>query len=240
MIHSSLDLSLKGFEIGISGAVPSPEDWTEPLQDRAILEFVSVLSGLVIKYGGRIIHGAHPSFTQVILRQAQEHQRADSRKAVSIYISELWAKNTDANDLERMRSIAEVTICPQPISGLESDPQVRNAALSSMRKTLVNSMNTIVAVGGKVHRGNGLIPGVKEELALAQKREMPCFLVGGFGGMAAALAGEIDSTLFKNNLSDGYNEALLSSADISATVNIIFSHLAHSKELLDRDLMFLE
>lgn len=240
MIHSSIDLSLKGFELGISGAVPNPEDWTEPLQDRAILEFVSVLSGLVIKYGGRIIHGAHPSFTQVILRQAQEHQNPDSQKAVSIYISELWAKNTDANELERMRSIAEVTICPQPIPGPESDPKVRNAALSSMRKPLVNNMNTIVAVGGKVYGGSGLVPGVKEEMALAQKRGMPCFLVGGFGGMAAALAAEIDPTFFKNNLSEAYNDALLSSADISATVNIIFSHLAHSKELLNRDLISLE
>lgn len=237
MIHPLADLSLEGFEVGISGAVPKREDWSESLQDRAILEFVSVLSGLIIKYGGRIIHGSHPSFTPVILRQAQIHQSNRSRKAVSIFISDLWAKNIDPDELERMKSIAEVTICSQPIPGPETDPTVRNAALSLMRKFLVNSMNAMVAVGGKVHEGNGLIAGVREELELGQKREMPCFLVGGFGGMAALLASEINPAAFRNNLSEDCNETLLNSPDIAATVNVIFSHLAHNKELIGRDLI---
>jgi ribonucleotide monophosphatase NagD (HAD superfamily) len=109
-----------------------------------------------------------------------------------------------------------------------------------MRKSLVNRMTVMVAVGGKVHRGGGLIAGVSEELKLAQKRGAPCFLVRGFGGMVAAVAAKMDLKSFANNLSEAYNSALLSSTDISATVNIIFSHLAHNKALIDRNLTFLD
>jgi len=240
MIQSSIALSLEGFELGISGAVPDPKDWSEPIQDRAILEFISVLSGLVIKYGGRIVHGSHPSFTPVILRQAREHQKPGGRKAVSLHISELWAKDLDSDEIERMTSIAEVSICPQPIPGSEDDPKVRNAALSAMRVPLVNEMNAIVAVGGKTHGESKLVPGVKEELTLAQKRGMPRFLIGGLGGMAAAIATEVDPESFTNELSEAANDALLSSKDIAATVNIIFSHLAHTKGLLGRELTVIK
>jgi hypothetical protein len=55
--------SLDGFNIGLSAAIPERSAWTERALDRAVLEFVSVFSALVFKWGGRIIHGAHPTFT---------------------------------------------------------------------------------------------------------------------------------------------------------------------------------
>ena len=68
-----LDVSLEQYEVGLSGAVPDRKDWTEPAMDRGVLEFVALLSGLVFKYGGRIVHGSHPTFTPVILQQARRH-----------------------------------------------------------------------------------------------------------------------------------------------------------------------
>src|SRR6266403_656905 len=93
MKASRLNISLEGYEIGLSGAVPEPSDWSEPAMDRAILEFVALLSGTVFKYGGRIIHGSHPTFTPVILRQARLHARDRLRKPVTLLISDLWARH---------------------------------------------------------------------------------------------------------------------------------------------------
>ena len=66
MTVTRLNISLEQYDIGISGAVPDREDWSEPAMDRGILEFVALFSGIVFKYGGRIVHGSHPTFTPII------------------------------------------------------------------------------------------------------------------------------------------------------------------------------
>ena len=84
MSVTRLDVSLEQYEIGISGAVPNRAEWSEPAMDRGILEFVSLFSGIVIKYGGRIVHGCHPTFTPVILRQARQQAGDRLRKPVTL------------------------------------------------------------------------------------------------------------------------------------------------------------
>src|SRR4051794_24144518 len=92
MSGTRLNVSLREYSIGLSGAVPGRASWSEPAMDRAILEFVALFSGIVFKYGGIIVHGSHPTFTPVILRQARQHAVARSEKPVRLVISELWAK----------------------------------------------------------------------------------------------------------------------------------------------------
>ena len=55
MSSTRLNVSLEGFDIGLTGAVPGRESWSEPAMDRAILEFVALFSGIVFKYGGRMV-----------------------------------------------------------------------------------------------------------------------------------------------------------------------------------------
>ena len=88
MSGTRLNVSLSQYEIGISGAVPGRESWSEPAMDRAILEFVALFCGIVFKYGGRIVHGSHPTFTPVILRQARLHAGKRTRKPVTLIMSE--------------------------------------------------------------------------------------------------------------------------------------------------------
>ena len=141
MSLTKLDVSLEEYEIGLTGAIPEMGAWSEPAMDRGILEFVSLFCGLVFKYGGRIVHGAHPAFTPIILRQARLQAGNRSRKPVTLVMSELWAKDRSAEDLESLEDIAELVITRQ-VGDLDvSDPETRNRSLTAMRRVLIDSQN---------------------------------------------------------------------------------------------------
>src|SRR2546425_2508853 len=110
MSGTRVNVSLSDFEIGLSGAVPGRESWSEPAMDRGILEFVALFSGIVFKYGGRIVHGCHPTFTPVILRQARLHGAKRLRKPVTLIMSDLWAQDLLSEDIESMTDIAEFVV----------------------------------------------------------------------------------------------------------------------------------
>jgi hypothetical protein len=231
MSLTKLNVSLEEYEIGLSGAVPDIEAWSEPAMDRGILEFVSLFCGMVFKYGGRIVHGAHPAFTPIILRQARLQAADRSRKPVTLIMSELWAKDRSAEDLDSLKDIAELVITKQ-IGDLDvSDPDTRNRSLAAMRRVLIDSQNLMVAVGGISHKGDGFVAGVGEEMELAGTRGIPRFLIGGLGGFARELAKELTPSSLRNSLSDEANLELFRTDDVAASVNIVFNHLAESGAL---------
>jgi hypothetical protein len=231
MSLTRLDVSLEEFEVGLSGAVPDKRDWSEPAMDRGILEFVALFSGLVLKYGGRIVHGSHPTFTPIILRQARQHAANRTRKPVTLVMSELWAHELKADERQSLSDVAEFVVTRKIGNGGADDSETRNRSLSAMRRVLVDAQNIMVAVGGKMHTSDGNIPGVGEEMALAQQKRMPRFLVAGLGGFARVLASELTPGSLNNGLSREANVTLFSADDVAASVNILFEHLAQSKEL---------
>jgi len=243
MIVSKLDLSLSGYRIGISGAVPDRSEWTDPAEDRGILEFVALLSGLVFKYGGHIVHGSHPTFTPVILRQAELHASPqNNRYPVTLVMSQLWEPLLSRVDRERYERETTFFMIPKVGEGGIENPETRNKSLTAMRLFLAQQMNTLIAVGGKQHAADRLVPGVAEELGLAQMRGMACFLVGGLGGMANVIAqhrAESEMQL-RNELPQPLNFALLTSKDVAASVGIIFDHLASNPDLYSRVLSDLQ
>lgn len=226
-----LDISLRQYEIGLSGAIPDRKDWSEIAMDRGILEFVALFSGIVFKYGGRIIHGCHPTFTPIILRQARLQAGERTRKPVTLIMSDLWAHDMDRADIDSMTDVAEFLVVPKIGNGGVEDVYTRNNSLSEMRRVLIDVQNVMVAVGGKLHSDDGKVPGVGEEMELAAKKGIPRFLVGGLGGFAKELAKNLTPSSLDNFLNHEENIALLATRDVSACVNIIFDHLARSVQL---------
>jgi hypothetical protein len=100
-----------------------------------------------------------------------------------------------------------------------------------MRRVLVDAQNVMVAVGGKMHSKDGKVPGVGEEMVLAQEKGIPRFLVAGLGGYARKLAKDLTPSSLGNSLSRKANVTLFSTNDVSSCVNVIFEHLARSKAL---------
>ena len=132
MNKTKLDVSLEQYEVGLSGAVPDRNDWSEPAMDRGILEFVALFSGLVFKYGGRIVHGSHPTFTPVILRQARQHAGDRPRKPVTLVMSDLWACDLPDDYVTGVSDVAEFVITRKIGDGGPEDSKTRNQSLSAM------------------------------------------------------------------------------------------------------------
>jgi hypothetical protein len=231
MTVTRLNISLEQYEIGLSGAIPNRADWSEPAMDRGILEFVALFTGIVLKYGGRIVHGCHPTFTPVILRQARLQAAKRPRKPVTLVMSDLWAQDLSPDDIAGMTDIAEFVITKRIGDKGPEDADTRNRSLSVMRRVLVNSQNVTVAVGGLMHRGDGIVPGVAEEVAFARGKGIPQFLIGGLGGLTKELAARVDPQQLNNSLSDEANLALFRTDDVAACVNVLFEHFAGSKRL---------
>lgn len=231
MSGTRLKISLTQFDIGLSGAVPGRDSWSEPAMDRAILEFVALFSGIVFKYGGRIVHGSHPTFTPVILRQARLHAgKEHSRKPVTLIMSELWAKDLPKEFIDGVVDVAEFIVTKQIGGGGPENVDTRNRSLTEMRHLLIENQNVMVAVGGKMHEKDGKIPGVREEMELAAKKGLPRFLIAGMGGYAAKYAKELTPSSLNNGLSDDENALLFGATDVSACVNVLFEKLAHLRE----------
>src|SRR5438128_1354160 len=112
--------------------------------DRAILEFVSLLSSIVFKYGGRIVHGSHPTFTPVILKHARLHAPKAGRRPVTLIISELWAKSGPKEFADSVADVADLIVTPQVGEGGPEDVDTRNRSLTMMRKTLIQKQNVMV------------------------------------------------------------------------------------------------
>jgi hypothetical protein len=223
--NSKIEVSFEGLEVGLSGAIPEREKWTERAMDRGILEFVALFSGLIFKYGGRIVHGSHPSFTPIILRQARLHSTRTDRPPVTLVMSDLWYADYPSDEIRSMTDIAELIVTKRIGEGTDANAQTRNDSLTAMRKVLIAAQNVMVAVGGKMHDKDGLSPGVGEEMALAEEHKIPRYLIGGLGGYSQELARKLTPKSLCNELSEEANIKLFGSNDVSSCVNVVFENL---------------
>src|SRR4051812_7784134 len=155
MSVTRLDVSLEPYEVGLSGAVPDRKDWSEPAMDRGILEFIALFSGLVLKYGGRSVTGRDPAPTPVILRHPRQHAGNRLRKPITLMMSDLWGRSLSDEDLTSVSDVAELVITKQRGDGGSEDTETRNSSLTAMRRVLIDAQNIMVAVGGKMHDGDG-------------------------------------------------------------------------------------
>jgi hypothetical protein len=146
-------------------------------------------------------------------------------------MSELWAGDLTAEEIESLTDIAELVVTKKIGDAGANDPHTRNRSLSAMRRVLVDAQNVMVAVGGKFHSADGFTPGVGEEMTLAEKKGIPCFLVAGLGGFARNLARDLTPTSLNNSLSQEANIELFGTDDVSACVSLVFDQLAESKAL---------
>ena len=61
-----------------------------------------------------------------------------------------------------MTDIAEFLVTKRVGDKGQEDPETRNRSLTVMRSVLISAQNVTVAVGGMMHSGDGIVPGVAE------------------------------------------------------------------------------
>jgi SLOG cluster2 len=184
---SSIQGPLAGLRVGISGAVPEREFWGEVRDlDRVILTFISQLSTLIMEYGGQVVHGTQPAFAPVLAEEARQYieRRAEPLKLIA---SQLWGEHPELGVRYARIARAPLLLTPKIGEGAPTDPPTRNDSLTALRLTITQEIDVLIAVGGKLHPETGFNPGIVEELAQARWRDIPCFVIGAFGGAAGRL-----------------------------------------------------
>jgi hypothetical protein len=176
---------LQGLRIGISGAIPDRGEWGPVADlDQRILRFVSQLGGLLMKYGAHVVHGNHPSFTPVLTQLARRFARSEA--APLTLLSSGFFPDTDKT-VERARDVARVVVTPAIATADATAAPSRSLSLTALRLELAREIDALVAIGGRLHTGSNVHPGVLEELTLARWQGVPCFVVGAVGGFAATI-----------------------------------------------------
>lgn len=172
--------TLKPLKIWLSGAIPENEYWNHSLVDRDILEFVSFFSSLIFQKGGQIVHGSHPLFTPILVEQAKRF--AHNKNQLQLCVSSMWGR-ADIEKYSKHASILEV----DSYQGSKNfdDPHLRNKSLSLLRNEMAHRSNCIVSIGGKLHPGTQISPGVTEEIEIAKYFNLPCYVLGGYGGASS-------------------------------------------------------
>ncbi|MES9889888.1 MAG: hypothetical protein ABW165_02495 [Candidatus Thiodiazotropha sp.] len=195
IFSDKLDPDLRGQRVGLSGAIPETDEWAGRALDWELLNAVSTLADRVFSGGGHLVHGSHPSFTPRILAQAKPYAHERGEPVVTFVLSGLYGDSRLAqllHDPKYHDVLHLILVDPVILPGHEGhgaeDSVVRNASFKAMRERLIDEMDALVVIGGKRWRNSDNKPGTLEELKLARARNIPCYLLGGFGGMAADLS----------------------------------------------------
>ncbi|HJT20762.1 MAG TPA: CBASS cGAMP-activated phospholipase [Nitrospira sp.] len=212
-------MSLRGIRVHLSGSIP--EDATRE-QSTTIALFVERFAQAVLRDGGTLIHGSHPSFDEPLKVAADRFVLAGgSRDALILVRAQKFATTSDQLiEIEAQRQYSTVQIVPAVFGDI-------NRGLVPMREWMAEHCDVVVAIGGRHWDVNKNSAGVPEELEEALARGKPGFVLGAFGG---AIAGYIQdhNTIFsrlRNGVSEDENRAIAASTDIDQLVNRIISQI---------------
>jgi hypothetical protein len=182
-------LPLHGIRVHLSGSIP--EDAT-PEQSKGIALFVERLTRAVLREGGTLIHGTHPTFDRPLQTAARPFVSAGgARDALTLVRAQKFATTSQQlAEVEVQRQYSTVQIVP----AIFGNP---NQSLLPMREWMAEHCDVVVAIGGKHWHVSKERAGVPEELEEALCRGKPGFVVGGLGGATAVNWRHDSSTYLK-------------------------------------------
>ncbi len=191
----------KRMEIVISGAFPDSEEiYKQSLTDALIL-----FAKVIIRNGYELTFGAHPTFQELFYEIAREIAPKNYKEKVNMYISEWFLLNESYNEYKDKFNVF-----------ISSKKESLNQSLSEMRKNMIQreEVKALICLGGKIKRDKNE-EGIREEIELAQKMNIPIFIVGSVGGCSSEVALEYKQRDWKNlnNAPKKLNEQFLEEID---------------------------
>ncbi len=214
-----LRLPLLGVRVHLSGSVP--ENSTREQAD-GICAFVRSLTSRVLREGGTLIHGSHPTLRKPLEEAARPFVQAGGEKdSLTLVRAQRYAvTNEQLAEIDLQREYAAVQIVPAAAGNT-------NESLIPMREWMAERSDAVIAIGGKWWGINKTRAGVPDELDASLLQGKPGFVVAGFGGATAGYVKEDSSLLcrLQNGLPESRNREIAEGTSIEALVEDIVSQL---------------
>ena len=170
-------MPLRGIRVHLSGSVP---DDAAHEHSKSITLFVERFAQAVLREGGTLIHGSHPTFVEPLRAAASPFVSAGgARDALVLVRAQKFAITSEQlAEIEAQRKYSTVQIVPAFIGDI-------NRTLVPMREWMAEHCDVVVAIGGRHWNVSKDLAGVPEELEEALARGKPAFTFGAFGGAMA-------------------------------------------------------
>ncbi len=211
---------LKGLCVALSGAIPEPEQLAEHgWSELDIRTVVSYLVDAVLRQGGTLVHGSHPTY-QVLIQAAARllAVQADGEpaaKRVHMLVVGPHVTREEVQALHREHgSYALVEVigpCRESDWSEHHARSLQHAWLQIMRERMADLADALVCVGGKGVRPDVPRPGVAAEAELVSLARKPVFFAAAFGGYTRQVSSDAAEPARKkvpNGLSETENAEL--------------------------------
>lgn len=228
-----LALPLANITVALSGAMPDQEHllehgWSELDIRMTVLRFVESL----LRDGGRLVHGSHPSFVPIIRRAAEtQAERFSGQRPVTMYVVAPYVTSAELQRVRAHEWYADVIVIGVPSSNPRSKASepAQKAMLDEMRVRMIPSANALVCIGGRLAKDNRKVPGVAIEYKIAVDHAMPVYLAAGLGGFTKYVQDTYPTT-FANGLTRDENDRLTESHNPTEIVSLVTAGLRHVAE----------
>ena len=144
--------SLSGVRIWLSGSFAGkfPVDGVDADYER-FSRLIRRLAQTAFQDGGAIIHGSHPSITDILLDAASEYQVAKGQKApLTLAVSDYFLKDPvkyriDRNKWERLSRVVSV---PEAVADVGQDNSLAKS-LELLRDRIAAECDVVIGLGGR-------------------------------------------------------------------------------------------
>ena len=173
---------LHGLKVCISGSIPTREERLESDGDQNdILSTVGKLASTILKSGGIVVHGSHPTFLPVIEAAANDAFAKPNPAGIRMHYARRFYDESQTemtwNEFQKIHERrATIVLAGETTTG-------RDAALDMLRNAMIADCDVLIAIGGRSHTANQQIrPGIDQEIELARKAGKPVIAIGWAGG----------------------------------------------------------
>jgi len=212
--------ALAGIRIHLSGCV---HDDATAEQAHGIQSFVELFARRVLRDGGTVIHGGHPTLISSFRSAAQSFVMAGGNRHSTVLVRPRQSVLTsqDLRDLDDQRTYCAVKLIP-------SHPDRPEQSLVPMREWMADRCDVVVAISGRHWDSKGPDAGVPQELEETLKLGKPGFIVESFGGAVAEYLREHDNVFarLRNGLNVDANRELSACTDVNALINRIIAQIS--------------
>ncbi|QDV09327.1 Putative sporulation hydrolase CotR [Planctomycetes bacterium Poly30] len=212
-------LPLRGIRVHLAGSVPESATTEEAA---GIVSFVQKFAGALLREGGTLIHGSHPTLVAPLRAAAQPFVQADGARDALVLVRthQFATTNEHLEEIAEQREYSAVQIIPSALGN-------QAASLVPMRQWMAERSDVVVALGGKWYDVNKARAGVPDELEESLRRGKPGFAIAGFGGAIRGLFRD-DNTLtsrLRNGLCEATNRAMAECTNVDQLVHTVISQI---------------